>query len=303
MALFDRALSKAFVDALWREADKNTWWRDVLNDAGLVVAPRGRSLNVYWRGQAIFTASCPNGELRVTTHEKYLINPALEGQVPLTADGAFDTKSLEQHVVERRYKNKTTLSKLKTVAGLYAGDEKLGCHEIAVRNPSVLDVEIAFPGKYTFPQGHTATARRVDFAAVEPDGPDARLVFWEAKTYANKDLWPLADGSAPVCQQIEDYRTLLAAQRPAVEASYASVAANLVEFKRMGWTRRLSPLIDAVGTGEAKLHLGSEPQVNLVVFGYDDDQKKGMRWKTQLSKLKERIGKVRPVGNATQISL
>lgn len=303
MATFDHALQKAFVDALRREAERNSWWRDVMNDASLVIALRGRSLNVYWRGQALFTVTCPHGELRVTTHEKYLLDPALAGQVPLMADGTFDTAALLQHALVSRYEGPATLSKLKTAAGLFAGEEKRGCHEIAVRNPSVLDVEIAFPGKHTFEGGRTATAPRIDFAAVEADGADVRLVFWEAKTYANAELRALADEPAPVCRQIDDYRIVLEAQREAVEASFTKVAENLVAFKAMGWARQLSPLIEAVGAGKAKLHLGPAPQVNLVVFGFDAGQRDDQRWKAHLGDLKERIGNVRPVGDATQIRI
>jgi hypothetical protein len=267
------------------------------------VAPRGRSLNVYWEGQSIFNVSCPAGDLRVTTHEKYLVDPALAGQVPLMPDGTFNTAELAERALVRRYAGPDTLKKLKAAASLFAGNEKRGCHAIAVRNPSVLDVEIAFPGKHTSANGDVTNSPRVDFAAVEPDGADVQLVFWEAKTYDNGELRAFADGPAPVCGQIDVYRNVLQAQREAVEVSYTAVAANLVSFKSMGWKRELSPLIEAVGTGNAKLHLGREPQVNLVVFGFDAGQRQEKRWQSHLGKLKERIGKVLPVGDPKQISL
>ncbi|SEG64448.1 hypothetical protein SAMN04488144_13224 [Methylobacterium sp. 190mf] len=301
-ATFDHALPTAFVAALREEARREGWWRDVLQDPSLVIATRGRSLNVYWHGQALFTVTCPHGALRVTTHEKFLLDPALAGQVPLRADGTFDTAALLERALVDRYKGPTTLAKLKTAAALFAGDEKRGCHEIAVRNAAVIDVEVAFPGRHTV-GAHTYTAPRVDLAAVEADGSDARLVFWEAKTYANGELRALGDEPAPVCRQVEAYRFVLAAQRQIVEASFAGVAANLVAFKAMGWARPLSPLIEAVGAGEARLHLGAEPQVGLVVFGFDAGQREEERWIKHRAKLEQHIPTVRFIGDATKIRL
>jgi hypothetical protein len=71
---------------------------------------------------------------------------------------------------------------VKTAAGLFSGSEKTGCHEIAVRNPGIIDVEIAFPGTVSLDDGgDDKRAPRVDLASLETDGDKARLVFWEAK--------------------------------------------------------------------------------------------------------------------------
>lgn len=302
-ATFDHALPPAFVAALAQEADGKGWWRDVLHDPSLVVATRGRSLNVYWQGQALFTVTCPHGALRVTTHEKFLLDPVLDGQVPLLADRTFDIAALLKRALIPSYEGSDTLAKLKTAADRFAKDEKRGCHEVAVRNDAVIDVEISFPGKHTV-AGHNYHAPRVDLAAVEPDGSDARLVFWEAKTYANGDLRALNEETLPlVCQQIEAYRSILSAQSAILEASYTRVAQNLVAFKAMGWVRKLSPLIEAVGTGAAKLQLGDEPRVGLMVFGFDAGQRDEARWKAHRLKLERHIPRVRFIGDATKIRL
>ncbi|MEH3118804.1 MAG: hypothetical protein PGN25_14725 [Methylorubrum populi] len=231
MTTFDHALTHDFIEALRREADHDGWWRDVLADPALVVAPRGRSLNVYWKGQSLFRAKLSGGTLAVTTHEKFLLDPALAEQVPLRADGTFDVAALLQKGFIGRYEGKETLQKMKAAAGVFADGEKSGCHEVAVRNANVIDVEVAFPGRYMF-EGKETTAPRVDLAAVEADGPDARLVFWEAKTYDNGELRALAEETpAPVCGQVAVYRQILTQHREVVEASYTRVAANLVAFK------------------------------------------------------------------------
>ncbi|WP_342147996.1 hypothetical protein [Methylorubrum sp. SB2] len=298
--IFDRALNDSFVKRLAEEAAAGGWWRDVLADPKLLIAPRRTDLNVYWRGQALFNVSCPRGQLVVTTHEKFLVDPALAGQVPLLG-GRFDTAASLERALIRDFEGPTTLSKMKRAAALFSGEEKTGCHEIAVGNASVLDVEIAFPGRYAVADGEERSAPRIDLASVEADGENARLVFWEAKAYANGELRAFGDSTAPVCEQIETYRLALVQHRTDIEASYTAVAANLVAFKDMGWTRALSPVIEAVGRGDRRLTLGATPKVGLLVFGFDNAQKNEPRWKKHLGKLGVAIGDVQAKGKPVDI--
>lgn len=298
--IFDRALNDTFVNCLAEEAAAGGWWRDVLADPKLLIAPRRADLNVYWRGQALFNVRCPRGQIVVSTHEKFLVDPALAEQVPLVG-GRFDTAASLERALIRDYEGPATLAKMKRAATLFSGEEKSGCHEIAVANATVLDVEIAFPGRYATAEDSEKSAPRIDLASVEAAGEDVRLVFWEAKAYANGELRAFGDGAAPVCGQVETYRLALAQHRTDIEASYAAVAANLVAFKDMGWTRALSPLIEAVGRRERRLTLGETPKVGLLVFGFDNAHKNEARWKKHLGKLGEAIGDVRAKGKPVDI--
>lgn len=300
--IFDRALNKTFMNRLAEEAAAGGWWRDVLADPKLLIAPRRTDLNVYWRGQALFNVRCSRGQLVVSTHEKFLVDPALAGQVPLVG-GRFDTAASLERALIRDYDGPATLAKMKRAAALFSGEEKSGCHEIAVGNAAVLDVEIAFPGRYAVAEGVEKSAPRIDLASVEAEGEDVRLVFWEAKAYANGELRALSDGAAPVCSQIETYRLALTQHRADIEASYAAVAANLVAFKDMGWARALSPLIEAVGRGERRLTLGEAPKVGLLVFGFDNAQKKEVGWQKHLGRLREAIGDVQAKGKPVDIGV
>ena len=78
---------------------------------------------------------------------------------------------------------------MKDAAKYFSGTEKTGCHEIAVRNSNIIDVEITFPGKVSLGDGSDdKQGPRVDIASVEPYGDQARLVFWEAKACGNGEL-------------------------------------------------------------------------------------------------------------------
>jgi hypothetical protein len=301
-AKFDHALNPNFIALLAIEADKPGWWADVLADPELIVALRGSYLNVYWRGQSLFYVEARSLGLKVTTHEKYLLDPGLASQVSLV-DGTFDVAKLLDKGFIRRYDDRTTLAKMKSAASVFSGLEKTGCHEIAVRNPTVIDCEIAFPGAVlTGEDGDKKSAPRVDLACLclEPDGNDARLVFWEAKHYGNGEL-RADDGLPPVCRQVETYHNYLSANREAILASYTNVAKNLVAIGAMGKGRPLAPLISEIGTGKRQLTLGKEPKVGLIIFGFDIGQRDHPGWKKHLQVLKENISEVRAVGDAKQI--
>jgi len=83
MSIFKHSISPDFIEQLKQEAAKGGWWTDVLADPKLIIALRGSSLNVYWRGQSLFLVREGSPGPTVTTHEKYLIDPKLAGQVPL----------------------------------------------------------------------------------------------------------------------------------------------------------------------------------------------------------------------------
>lgn len=297
----DRALVDGFIPQLAAEAAKGGWWADALADPKLFIALRGSYLNVYWRGQSLFYVEARQSGLKVTTHQKYLVDPALASQVPLI-NGAFDVASLENGLI-RRYAGPATLVKMKSAAGLFSGLEKTGCHEIAVHNPSVIDCEIAFPGPVSPGVGGDKNgAPRVDLASLEPDGDNARLVFWEAKHYRNGEL-RAAGEDVPVCNQIDVYRNYLSHHSRAIAKNYTSVVENLVEIQKMGWVRSLSPLIEDIGLGRRGLTLGDEPKVGLIIFGFDVGQRDHSGWQKHLQRLKQTISDVVAVGDAKKIRI
>lgn len=299
MSIFKHSISEKFIEQLEQEAAKGGWWTDVLADPKLIVALRGSYLNVYWRGQSLFLVTEGSSRLTVTTHEIFLLDPALESQVPLN-DGAFDVATLVKNGFIWHYEGPATLAKMRTAAGLFSGLEKTGCHEIAVHNPSVIDCEITFPRSMS--PGDGGGARRADLASLEPDGNAVRLVFWEAKDYGNGGL-VAAGEDVPVCDQIEVYRKYLSDHSGAVAEDYTRVAEDLVAIQKMGWVRPLSPLITEIGSGKRMLTLGDEPKVGLIIFGFDACQRDCSRWQKHLQRLKANIPHVIDVGDAKQIRI
>jgi hypothetical protein len=246
----------------------------------------------------------PSG-LTVTTHEKYLIDPKLAGQVPLLIDGSFNIENLIKRAFVPRYEGPTSLKKMKDAAGYFSKTEKIWCHEIAVRNSNIIDVEITFPDKVSLDDGSDDTqGPRVDIASVEPYGDDqAQLVFWEAKAFGNGEL-VAAGEDVPVCHQIKVYRKYLSDNSEHIEKEYTLVAKNLAEIQeKMGWPRPLSPLIEDIDLGRRGLTLGDEPKVGLIIFGFGAPQRDHPRWQKHLQRLKANIPHVIAVGDAKNIRI
>lgn len=175
---FKRSLSPRFLKMLEEAAARPGWWRDVLDDKDLIIALRGTAVNVYWKGQSIFKVMPGPDGLRATTHEKFLLDPKLGGQIAF--DGVnFGVAQLQAKAFLARYEGPASLNRIKRAAAIYSGEEKQGCHWIAVANPNVIDVKIAFPGTVEREEpGEVIASPRIDLLALEADGDDAaRLVF------------------------------------------------------------------------------------------------------------------------------
>ena len=265
MGEFKRGLSDNFMAALAALALKPGWWQDVLADASLIIGIRDEQLDVYWNGQALFHADFKGKRVNVNTHVKYLLDPDRSDRVALNEDGTFhevSTPMLASYA-------SGTLSKLKRAADLFSGMEKQGVHAIAQANENIIDVEIRLDAT-GLGLDTKRKQPRIDIAALEQRSKGVELVFWEAKLFANKEL--RGSETAPVVGQIKEYKLVLEARQKKVLDSYCRVANNLVGIAKMsGGARQVGPAIRAVASGE-KLRM-SIPDVGLVIFGFDDDQK------------------------------
>ena len=307
MSALDHSLRVGFRDQLI-SASKSGWWRDILEDKELIIALRGKYLNVYWKGQSIFNVKFSSKELKVSTHEKYLLDPKLSRQV-LFDGKTFDTSALEQKAFLREYAT-GALERMKKAAEIYSGAEKKGCHWIALRkNNSVIDVEIALPGTVEKGEaGEDVQSPRVDLLALEPLGNDkAQLVFWEAKDFENSELGSARPSiEAPVLSQLAAYRSIIEKHRSGIEASYTRVCSDLCAIRGAD-DQRLNPIVREVAEGKRKVTLVEMPQVNLVVFGLNEAERDSASWikhkKTLEEALAKQCARLRAVGEPKKLIL
>jgi hypothetical protein len=296
---FQRGLNDDFMCKLKKVAEVPGWFADVLGDEHLILGIRNNYLDVYYRGQRLFHVTDEKGRLRVRTHPKYLVDPTMEGEIDLF-EHKFDWGVRDP--VARTY-GADTLNKMKRAAAYYSPEEKKGTYRIIRGNQNVLDVEIAF-GKQS-PQGTIGTEKQpsqIDIACLEMVNSQIRLHFWEAKRYANRELFASV-GDAKVVDQIKSYRQYLKLHRPEVVESYKAVARNLVEIS--GWAhadREIGDLVREVGKNGC-LYMEEAPVVGLAVFDYDDAQQKGDRFKTMKARLQAKIQPVVCKGDPRGLNL
>jgi hypothetical protein len=239
--------------------------------------------------------------VRAVTHAKYLVDPDLKDYVPF--EGATWQLPAPTQMLVHDFAPDKTLGKLKRAARVYAGQEKLGVHQIVLTNPDVLDVEIAMQG---FDQGTgDVKSPRLDVAALESAGDRIRVVFWEAKTFANPGLRAKPGLTPKVVEQILGYRQALRFHRHAILDSYRQVACNLTRIAGMSdGKRRVSDLITRVASQPETLDMAPDPDVGLLVFNFDADQRDGKAWLPHRKRLYDAMpGRFRAAGDAKAISL
>jgi hypothetical protein len=303
-AVFRRGLSDRFVAALARLAEVPGWWADVLADTSLVIGVRDERLNVYWHGQSLFrvTQDPTSGGMRAAIHPKYLIDPALDGEVLLSGT-SFDLGTLAQGGgFLSNYEGPATLGMLKRNADRFALGEKRGVHDIMLAHPDAVDIEVGLAAPKVL--GQRTPAARVDIAMFEDAGTRIRLSFWEAKPFTNQELWPDRTGTTPVLGQIAAYAHLLRQQRDTVLQSYRRVAQNLSKIAAMSHGRRtVSDLVARVAAGDT-LDLDPVSAVGLVVFGYGREEASSPRWKGHRAMLEKALGgRLRAAGSASNLRL
>ncbi|MYB37233.1 MAG: hypothetical protein F4Y26_07590 [Gammaproteobacteria bacterium] len=292
MSEFKRGLKDDFVSKLNELYGEGTWWKEMVNDADTFVAIRDNYVNVYYRGASLARVEPSADGVKAHVHYKYLLDPAPwrdDEYVRVDKEGEIDWGRLGQKSFPA---DSIDVRALKAVAGNYAGEEKTGVHKIAViPDNAVVDVEIAI--------SDGSRARRVDIAALVYAGDVVEVRFFEAKAFSNSEL--RAKGIPDVVEQIEAYGKLLNENRDEVVRSYRTVCDNLANLKGLYLSGPRQALINAVVHAEKPLVLDEEPW--LVVFGFDDDQRRG-RLERELKKLGE-VHKLKAVarGDAKNVRL
>jgi hypothetical protein len=277
--MFDRGISKEFVDALkvWQH------WEEIIGDEDLYVAIRKEYINIYYQGCSLLRMSLKGGRLLSETHYKYLIHPNVKKPYVSWNGERPALEGRENEIFMQQFK----LNLLKKSSCWYAEDEKIGVHSILKSNKNVVDVEIALsPNSEAEPdcEGQTPEGRRVadriDFAAIQRrnDRPPC-VVFFEAKWFDNGEL-KAHKGEPRVFGQIRKYDKFIEGNGAALKTSYGKVCTDLVKLIP---PNRYDPVVKEIADNPEQLTV--DPHVRLVVFGYDADQNNGKVWNKHKEKL------------------
>ena len=269
-ATFNRGLDDDFVKALNHEYGKDGWWRKLVDDNDTFVAIRDNRVNVYYCGCSLAEVWMESGAVVGQTHYKYLLRPSANSPYVRFEDGKYRPLGDAPGMFAE---SPAEVDALKRASRPFAGEEKTGVQDIIKANPNILDAEIAFGMRSTLEPGPSAP--RIDFAALQTSEAGLRVVFYEAKRFANAELRAKADGTPKVVHQMQTYEDLLKANRATIEKSYRRVCCNL---RRLDGIPDRHPERHEMLQSMAEKALVIEERPRLVVFGFDNDQKSGKVW-------------------------
>jgi len=282
MGDFRRGLGDAFVRFLNGEYERGRWWARILEDSDLFVAIRDNYLNVYYRGNSVLLLQLDGQRLVGKTHYKYLLRDGMKDPYISSVDGKVLLS--ERNPSLFFLSDISDLRSLKRSSEPYAGEEKSGIHKILRANSNIIDVEIALSQEDSEERW---AAQRIDFAALRYMPEGIELVFYEAKHFSNKELRAGRNGVPPVVEQVRKYERLIQRHEKGIRNSYRRVCQNLNALRGIPRVE----IVRCAAENEAPLIVSHEPR--LVVFGFDDDQKKGMAWSPHRKALLEAFGETR----------
>lgn len=275
-ATFNRGLDDEFVSTLNEMYRHGDWWSDFVDDRDTFVAIRNNSVNVYYRGASLLRIDwSPRSRSigRRLIHYKYLLLPDREEDYMEVAPNGDVELPLD---VSSIFLDHVDVEALKRTATRYADEEKMGVHAMAMnRKNAVVDIEVAI--------SEGPRAPRIDIAALTDTDECLVVRFFEAKTFRNPDLRAKEGGTPEVVQQIQGYSRLLVQNSKAMTCSYRRVCRNFRDLDGFGNQSERRAMIDALDGGKS---LVIDPRPQLVVFGFDADQKVGKVWVPHRDRLK-----------------
>ena len=270
MTKFERGLSTEFVDALNDQyVASDSWWRPLVEDPTLFIGIRNNRLNVYFNGASLLDLKFSRGKLIGDTNFKFLIRDKPRSWNVKFEEGYFKQEDLAKITFSQDIRK--DIAAIKKASKPYHKPEAVDVYKIIRSNDNVIDTEVVFADDRI----------RIDFAAFRNGTDRPQLVFYEAKRFANPEIF----GEHPsVVEQVARYRdTLSNAGRIAdISSSYIRVAENIVALQ--GFKRKLKDLSKKV------VHSGLDicPNVRLTITGFDRAQQKDA--KVLFARLRNLIG-------------
>jgi hypothetical protein len=291
MNTFKRGISNQdFIKALKKEYNTGGWWKEIVDDKDLFIAIRNEYINVYYQGNSLLKLRFVKGEFLAETHYKYLIRPTVKPfLIKTSANMAFIPNGTKGVLDNYLIHNLSEIESIKTATASYRGIEKEGIQKIIMSNDNIVDLEIALTqeaeeDEMNPEKDRKDSAKRIDFAALQKKDSDYKLIFFEAKDFSNKDLRAKGSAVPKVIAQIDNYEKLLKQYQEDIINSYKLVCSNLCEILPKNLHKKL--ILDIAEGASMKVNI--EPR--LVVFGFDEDQKKGSIWSPHEQKLDKILG-------------
>ena len=267
----------------FREALKaSPIFQELRQDPEIFIGIRDKYVDAYYKGNRIGSFKPRNGGAYGQIHYKYLLDPDLnDTQIEMDAEGRIVFPDQDFLIKE------FALDKVKRSASRFASEEKDGIQKIFQSNPNIVDLEIAFRQSNDLKESQYFAGEniRVDIAAIVDNSDHAELSLYEVKHFLNPEL---RGGSkeAKTISQLGMYERRIYNEYQEIRQSYKNVLRDRLDLGLAPEEQK--ELFNSLVSGEKELSV--RPYVPLVLFGFDDDQKKGNAWKNHILDFEKRDG-------------
>lgn len=252
----------------------NFWTHYIENDCkaqNIFLAIRNNQVDLYHKGGRLFCFD-RNG---FKTHLKYAS--------VITANGRDYLTESELSGYRLASNFETNYQRIKENCSNYSGVEALGVSDLyhkysylSNRNVVVLDIEVSFESL-----DEQNKQDRMDILLYNKDSQT--LQFVEAKHYSNKEIW--SKTTPEVIRQIKKYESQIAKRKSEILTEYSEYVRTLNRIFNISLTEPID----------------IEDKVTLLIFGFDNDQKKG-RLKRLITRKTDYSGvKNYSIGNIKQV--
>ncbi|WP_112591109.1 hypothetical protein [Brucella tritici] len=290
-------------------SDEN-WFKDALQDKDVFFALRDNRVDAYAKGALVHRIEFKNGKAIPHTHVKYLIKePKKTREYISLEENAFQYDPGE--CMQTKYEAGQTLKSIKAAALYYSpkSSESYGVSSIIAKNPNIIDIEFSLkqstdesvepPVLSESSQSETGQKSkhdRIDIVQLEKSKDFYQLVFWEAKLYANSDLF-----SNKIIAQLDRYSQQIKRNEQAIIEAYRNVCQFQFDINSLRPHHFDNDGLKNIAERSVDLKVDDKPR--LAIFTYDARQK--TRLKERVETLSNELGKRRIVhkGNSNELIL
>ncbi|MCP3684052.1 MAG: type I restriction enzyme HsdR N-terminal domain-containing protein [bacterium] len=255
---------------------KNNLWTDEIKkdceDQRVFLAIRNNQVDLYHQGGRLFCFDSKGFK----THVKYASVISETGGKDYLTESELTNYKLASNFRINYNQIKENCSNYSRIEASGVSDLYHKHSYLSDSNVVVLDIEVSFE---SFSESNKQD--RIDILLYNKDSQILKFV--EAKHYSNKEIWSKA--TPKVISQIKRYESQIAERKTEILSEYSE------------YVRTLNTIFEIAISEPTDI----EDKVTLLIFGFDDDQKKGRLKKKIIKNLVYSDTKIYSFGNIKQV--
>jgi hypothetical protein len=284
--MFIRKIDESIMEALQSHTLYSKKLISDIKDGIVFPAIRDNRIDFYHKGGRLF--SFGNGK-QFQTHKKYA-SVILYYEGDADANGNIYENQMQKTEVRAMRNFLEGYQRIKENCSQYSGVEAQGVSQIygkfSYANEDcqsqvvVLDIEVSFKSQ----DNDYITQDRIDLLLFNKKTKTLR--FYEAKHFSNNDIWSKEETPPKVTRQIDTYKKQLSSRKDHIKNVYSGYIDTVNRLFRINMP---SPAV-------------VDDNIGLIIFGFDDDQKKGRLKRLFLDDKSFKL-LTYPIGDISQVKL